>query len=61
MLPHPPIWQPVTGSEETIRWCGRQDIHPIFLIGPTDNLKAATLSIDMKWLGMGESASWATR
>jgi alkanesulfonate monooxygenase SsuD/methylene tetrahydromethanopterin reductase-like flavin-dependent oxidoreductase (luciferase family) len=40
-LPHPPIWQPVTGSEETIRWCARQDIHPIFLIGPPDNLKAS--------------------
>jgi alkanesulfonate monooxygenase SsuD/methylene tetrahydromethanopterin reductase-like flavin-dependent oxidoreductase (luciferase family) len=40
-LHDPPIWQPVTSSEETIRWCARQDIHPIFLIGPPDNLKAS--------------------
>lgn len=39
-LPHPPIWQPITSSEESIRWCAQQDIHPIFLIGPPETLTA---------------------
>lgn len=39
--PHPPIWQPITASEETIRWCARQDITPIFLVGPPETLQAS--------------------
>ena len=39
--PHPPIWQPITRSEETIRWCARQDISPIFLVSTPENLQAS--------------------
>jgi alkanesulfonate monooxygenase SsuD/methylene tetrahydromethanopterin reductase-like flavin-dependent oxidoreductase (luciferase family) len=38
--PHPPIWQPITSSEQSIRWCARQGISPIFLIGPPETLTA---------------------
>jgi len=29
--PHPPIWQPFSISEKTIRWCAREDILPWIL------------------------------
>jgi alkanesulfonate monooxygenase SsuD/methylene tetrahydromethanopterin reductase-like flavin-dependent oxidoreductase (luciferase family) len=31
-LPHPPIWQPFSVSEKTIRWCAREGITPWILI-----------------------------
>src|SRR5207249_7286993 len=31
-LPHPPIWQPFSVSEKTIRWCAREGILPWILI-----------------------------
>ena len=40
-VPHPPIWQPITRSEETIRWCARQGISPIFLISTPENLRTS--------------------
>ena len=31
-IPHPPIWQPFSVSERTIRWCGEEDILPWILV-----------------------------
>jgi alkanesulfonate monooxygenase SsuD/methylene tetrahydromethanopterin reductase-like flavin-dependent oxidoreductase (luciferase family) len=39
--PHPPIWQPITRSEDTVRWCARQGIAPIFLVAPPEQLAAS--------------------
>ncbi len=37
--PHPPLYQPFSFSEETIRWCAHEDITPIVLYTDVERLK----------------------
>ena len=37
--PHPPLWQPFSVSETTIRWCARENILPWILISHPETFK----------------------
>ena len=37
--PHPPLWQPFSVSEATIRWCARENILPWILISHPETFK----------------------
>ena len=37
--PHPPLWQPFSVSESTIRWCARETILPWILISYPENFR----------------------
>ena len=37
--PHPPLWQPFSVSESTIRWCANEDILPWILTSYPDTFK----------------------
>ena len=39
--PHPPLWQPFSVSESTIRWCAREDILPWILVSYPERFTAA--------------------
>ena len=63
--PHPPLWQPFSVSENTIRWCARENILPWVLISYPESFtrlcriyqeEAATVGRDLR---LGESVGAA--